>query len=1154
MHPLETYLREMRKRRGTGAATAETSYYTPLENLLNKLGSRLRPAVVASAQLKSLGAGSPDFGLFTADQIREENPIEGAVPSRGVVEVKGLDEPVLAVSETAQVSKYWTRYRQVLVSNYREFLLISDNQGAPVIVESYQLAESAEEFWDASSDLETVVEKHGERLASFLQRAMLHAAPLAHPKDVAWLLASYARDAKIRLEEANLTDLTLLRQALEDALGLEYQGESGDRFFRSTVVQTLFYGLFSAWVLWHRENPGQDRVFYWYGATHYFNVPIIGRLFHQLIEPHQLRRLRLFELMNWAAAALNRVDRSSFFSQFDEGKAIQYFYEPFLEAFDPDLRKRLGVWYTPPEVVRYMVERVDTVLREELHLADGLADESVVVLDPACGTGAYIVEVLRKIANTIREREGEALLGTALKKAAAERIFGFEILTASFVVAHLQVGLFMREVGVPFVTDAPDPAKEERAGIYLTNALTGWGQEEAKPLLPFPELTEEREAAEEIKRNRRILVVIGNPPYDRYTDIAVGEEADLVTPYRRTKRVPKPAGPGLNDLFVRFFRIAERQIVEDTGRGVICLITNNSWLDRRSYPGMRERYLDVFNRIWIDNLHGDSRETGKLTPEGDPDPSVFSSQQNREGIRKGTAISLLARSRDAGTKAISYRDLWGKGKVARLVETMTLTGTEHYEVLHPDVELGYPFVPRTADEYYLTWPKLPALFPFSSPGVYTARDEVLVDVDKEKLIERMEAYFDPELGNDEIARSMPRIMAETRRFDPVDIRNRLLKRGLLRDNVIPYLYRPFDLRWIYWEPETKLLDEKRKEYFEQVFVGNVWLGAVRQNRKSFDPPPFTTHIASLHVIERGANFFPLQLRKESKQGHLFEPNGEPIYIPNLSGEAERYLNVLDVYPEDLFYHVLAVLYAPYYGEDHEGALRQDWPRIPLPAHAETLTKSAELGRQVAALVHEGGDVGTAAPYRVHPWLREQLEGVTIGHVYPWLRVIGLPALLGGGSWSAAKDHYTITVRWGYLDKRGATMPASGKAVERDYTDEELQALKDDERNRLLDLGETTYDIFLNEEAYWKNVPKAVWEFKLGGYQVLKKWLSYRVSDVLGRPLRMEEVRHFMHTARRIATLLLLRDHLNNNYETMKDEALEGFGVLIKKDDSTASSV
>ena len=258
---------------------------------------------------------------------------------------------------------------------------------------------------------------------------------------------------------------------------------------------------------------------------------------------------------------------------------------PFLEAFDPALRKQLGVWYTPTEVVRYMVARVDRALKDDLRIPTGLAADNVYVLDPCCGTGAFLSEVLRRIAENLEDQGIGALVGARVKEAATTRVFGFEIMPAPFVVSHLQVGLTMQSLDAPF-----DDASDERAGVFLTNALTGWEPRTTKPL-PFPELEDERDRADRVKRDTPILVILGNPPYDGFGGVAIEEERELSDAYRTTTRVRKPTGRGLNDPYIRFFRMAERRIAEKTGQGVICFISNYGWLEGPSTRGMRERYL-----------------------------------------------------------------------------------------------------------------------------------------------------------------------------------------------------------------------------------------------------------------------------------------------------------------------------------------------------------------------------------------------------------------------------------------------------------------------------------------------------------------------------------------------------------------------------------
>ena len=283
---------------------------------------------------------------------------------------------------------------------------------------------------------------------------------------------------------------------------------------------------------------------------------------------------------------------------------------------------------------------------------------------PACGTGSYVVEVLRQIAARLQTR-GDALWTYDLKRAATERVIGFEILPAPFVVAHLQIGLLLENLGAPLPTEHERGEDHERASVYLTNSLTGWTEgERYRQTAHVPELQEEHDAAEHVKLSEKILVVLGNPPYNGYAGIAkMAMERDLVDAYRRSSRTRQPQGQGLNDLYVRFFRMAERQIVESTGKGIVCFISNYSWLDGLSHPAMRERYLDVFDKIWIDNLNGDKYKTGKVTPWGEPDPSIFSTERNREGIQVGTAIALMVRKPTIRSPPrCPYRDLLGHGR------------------------------------------------------------------------------------------------------------------------------------------------------------------------------------------------------------------------------------------------------------------------------------------------------------------------------------------------------------------------------------------------------------------------------------------------------------------------------------------------------------
>jgi predicted helicase len=245
---------------------------------------------------------------------------------------------------------------------------------------------------------------------------------------------------------------------------------------------------------------------------------------------------------------------------------------------------------------------------------------------------------------------------------------------------------------------------------------------------------------------------------------------------------------------------------------------------------------------------------------------------------------------------------------------------------YPPLDLGLPFAPAQVTTAYLQWPLLPDLFPVSFPGVKTSRDDVVVGIDRERLVRRMKKYFDPQVSHEELRRICPAAMSRAARFEPEAVRDHLRKRGFFERNIVRYCYRPFDVRWLYWEPETKLLGEKRAAYLPHVFEGNIWLAAVRQDRKSFDPPIVADTMCSLHVIERGANMFPLFLANAQEQGVLGRDGERKPTRSNVTSEAASYTEQLKATAPDLFYHTLAILHAPAYRQEDAGALRQGWPR------------------------------------------------------------------------------------------------------------------------------------------------------------------------------------------------------------------------------------
>ena len=526
---------------------------------------------------------------------------------------------------------------------------------------------------------------------------------------------------------------------------------------------------------------------------------------------------------------------------------------------------------------------------------------------------------------------------------------------------------------------------------------------------------------------------------------------------------------------------------------------------------MRERYLEAFDAVRVDNLHGD-RIISEYAPDGRTSETVFALRGQSPGIKVGTSIALLSRSRTVADTSpggrILYRDFHQARADERrqaLVDSLGAPAIDAgYSALEPNFRLGLPFKPAAVSDEWFDWPALPDLFPVSFPGVKTSRDGFLVDVDLDRLRARVADYFDAALSHEEIAQRYPRVMKTTARFDARKVRNALLARGGPDEaGFIRFAYRPFDNRWLYWEAETKLLDEKRADYKPHVFEGNMWLVLQNKARPDLSPPLVISNIGDLNQMNSSVYCVPLWLGEDG-----LGLNGDGMQRRlNVSGGAQSYLERLGANVQDLFHHVLAVLHDSTYNQVNADALRAEGPRIPLlgwpdgeaEGAAEALAQSAGRGRDLARLL----DTGTSAP------------GVTQGALRPEITAIAVPATIDGHNMTGAD--FALMAGWGHYGSGEAVMPGQGRVVERALTPADRAALGD----TVATLGETTFDIHLNSNAFWCNVPAGVWTYELGGYQVLKKWLSYRERAILKRPLSDKEVQYFTDTARRIAAILQL---------------------------------
>jgi hypothetical protein len=770
-----------------------------------------------------------------------------------------------------------------------------------------------------------------------------------------------------------------------------------------------------------------------------------------------------------------------------------------------------------------------------LNCERGFADDRVVVLDPCCGTGAYLLEVLRCIAEQYTDEGEQALLGARLLEAFCGRIIGFELLTAPFVISQLQLYLILSELGA-----TPDETK--RPAVFLTNALTGWhGTDQLK--LNFPELQQEHDAATAIKKDAKIIVIIGNPPYNRFAGVPLEEEVDLADPYKGIRRDTRGRQVGnselfsrygirkhlLDDLYIRFFRLAETRIGVRAEFGVVSFISNSSYLAGRSHPIMRESLLKSFQHIWVDNLHG-NRLASERTPQGDSCETIFSTGQAGPGIKVGTCITTLLKTRTRSSDAphVLTRDFWGRAEDKRraLIESLEMQGWDAakirdaaslphgprvYERVAPTERSGWRLVSQAVTGGYEDWPGLDELFPVKYQGVNPNRgiDGSLVDVSPEELESRMRDYFSRRTF-EAFRRDHPVVCEPRARYEPEKVRDLLRRVSQFRaDRIAKYLLFPLDQRSIYYEPEGKLLNERRPELWENL-AKNEFLIAVPQPRRVSEARPLlVTTLFDLHVHDRGSVGFPAHVRTAMEEGDLFSQTGAPIDKP-AANLAERLWENLKVkwilrgglhgsdaktLARALFRISLAHCHSPQYEADHKDSLAQDWAHIPIPRSVETFALVETLGEKVARLL----DPNTAANKVIAEILGSSA------------RSLAVPARGDGGP-----------------------LTESAMVVSRSY----YGAASGDWRVRSPDTewnaawGASTGDLYINDQVFFRNVPERVWRYELGGYPVLKKWLGYRHCDRrAGKPLTLAEADHFRSMVQRLAALIAIAPELDRAYET-----------------------
>ncbi|MES2137390.1 MAG: type ISP restriction/modification enzyme [Pseudomonadota bacterium] len=1152
---IATYCSDTRSLEALPTST-ETTFYPDIRTLLAAVLRHENLPFDVRTGTSEKGANSADMPDFVLGDGALFVGVYGEVKRASV----GLQELAVSTEQKDQIGRYLAQTGVVILSNVRGFgLLVCEpgfvRDGVTPVPPEKRVLEKSVDLWSATSggtkpkiDANAVT-----ALVDIITRAVTDLARISAPADLAKILARQARDAKDALPD----DLKPLKPLLDDyrqALGLAFDidDEKGARFFRSSLVQSVVYALFAAWILWDKQAD-ENSVFDIDDAHSFLSIPFLNALLHDIRHPSRMKHLGLEPHLARAVATLNRVDRPLFrgrmtFPTIDGESsiaAITYFYEPFLEAFDPKLREELGVWYTPPEIVRYQVRRVHHLLKTELDRPRGLADPDVVVLDPCCGTGAYLLEVARCIAEELTAEGDANAVALELTAAFENRVIGFEILTAPFAIAQLQLHLLLDQLGAK-----PDPDK--RLAVFLTNALSGW-HDTGDVKLNFPEMREEFDASQHVKREARVIVILGNPPYDRFTGAAQAEEAELVAHYKGIKLVEQKTKDGstkldafghplmkqqgtsqlyeefgvrkqlLDDLYIRFLRLAEERIGIAADYGVVSYISNSSFLTGRSHPIMRRSLLSNFHAGWIDNLNGDKYRTGKIIPQGLPgagtrDESAFTTEMDPRGIQPGTAITTwlkrIGNRTSPSATEVHYRDFWGSAAWKRQALIASLPGgvsavaegAPAYEELEPSPEGRWRLSPRVIEGGFEAWPALDELFPTTVQGVNHNRgvEGGIIDVSASALAERLKSYFAAD-SFAAAAESAPEIASEKARYDPEKVWKALKAEGHFQQSAIkPFLTFPFDQRQIYYVDKYKWLNEARPE-FARNLEDNEWLVTVPEPRKVSETwPLFSTTLVNLHVHERGSVAFPREIVSddllEQRDANIAEPAWR-VLRDHFGLSGTRSGNDARSFVSKLIRISFSILHAPSYQAEHKSALSSDWAHVPIPRNAELLKDLVAAGEQVVRLLDANRDA------------REVIETVltpdSAKRVAQLRRLDGKPI--------SAEDLKVTVTYWG---------GGKGKWTPRPFSDEELPAEAWEQA-----WGERTGDLFLNAETHFAHVPEAVWLYQLGGYPVLKKWLGYRQADRRGgKPLSDDERRGLRQMIQRTAALLAMGPTLDALYQ------------------------
>ena len=1082
---IKSYLAKIDREFKTGRATEHT-HRPAFKDLIESLDSR----VSATNEPKRVECGAPDF-ILRRDGL-----------SIGYVETKDLGKSLDEAEDSDQLQRYKKSLPNLILTDYLEFRWFVDGQ----LRDSARLGRIGKEN-------KILPDKKGIEETTQLLKLFLESRPqpITTPKDLserAAKLAHIIRDTIVEAFEKDKAsqDLRELRDAFAEVLIPDLNQPEKVAEFADMYAQTIVYGLFAARV--NHKGPGP---FQRLGAAREIpkTNPFLKKLF-ETITGSSLDEEPYVDFVDDLVQILANTDMEKVLENFGkrtkQEDPIVHFYETFLAAYDPKTRERRGVYYTPEPVVQYIVKSVDHILKTHFGLEGGLAhtadiveydreeaflDEQgrpdrskllkvvaeerpkVLILDPACGTGTFLYAVMDFIRAEFMKRGDAGLWSAYVRDHLLPRLFGFELLMAPYAVAHFKLGMQLAGYDLPKEQQKQwqyDFKGDERLGIYLTNTLDEAPIKMAEALWGLRILSEEANAASIVKRDLPIMVIMGNPPYSNFGMMNKGRFIlDLLKDYKKDLNEKKL---NLDDDFIKFIRWAQWRIGQ-TGYGVLAFITNNTYLNGITHRQMRKSLMDIFPEIYIINLHGNSNKLEKC-PDGTPDENVFD-------IKQGVAIGIfIKRKAKLESKKIYYYDLMGnrEQKYAFLSDKM-LTTTDFLE-FSPQMPNLF-FVPTTdMDIVYQTYSSISKIFNMFGSGLNTDRDKLCIDFDKSILEERMEKLFS---GNyDELFKIDFNIFPSS----SYDIEERALKTSFNPENIKKCIYRPFDVRSIYYQPGFT-----SRPVFEvqgNMLQNNVALLCARQTKEEF--AVLSTRLLSTHkivaVYDR-TSIFPLyiynninsQVNQRQLVDNVIVPrnHGQKGRIPNLNPDfVSAFASRLGLTfvsdghgdlavtfgPEDIFDYIYVVFHSPTYRQRYAEFLKIDFPRVPLTSNLELFQKLCILGEELVAL-----------------------------------------HLLESPQLTQLLTRYPV---------------AGDNIVEKGFP-----------KFVVYEEGQPGY-VYINKTQYFEGVPKEVWEFHVGGYKVCEKWLK----DRRGRQLSFDDLMHYQKVIVALAETARLMEEI--------DKAIPGWPI------------